>query len=156
METFLDYLWMVLPALRIDMFLQRAKPKGTVLAAKTEEAAPIFALVNKKHGLQATATLIDDEFVVLEGSTARRKWASGWKSYAELHRELQTSGILAPQGEACVFTTSYGFSSPSAAAAVIHGRPANGRTDWHVENTPQTYSEWEAEKLAQEQPNDSR
>lgn len=108
MEAFLDYLWMVLPALRIDMFLQHAKPKGAVLAAKVEEAAPIFELVNKKHGLQATATatLMDGEFVVLEGSTARREWASGWKSYADLHRELQASGILVPQGDAYVFTAS--------------------------------------------------
>lgn len=150
MEAFLDYLWMVLPALRIDMFLQHAKPKGAVLAAKAEEAVPVFELVNKKHGLQATATLLDGEFVVLEGSTARREWASGWKSYADLHRELRTSGILAPQGDACVFTASYGFSSPSAAAAVIHGRPANGRIDWHVRNTQQAYHEWEAVKLEHE------
>lgn len=154
MESFLDYLWMVLPALRIDMFLQHARPRGAVLAAKVEESAPMFELVNKKQGLQATATLLDGEFVVLEGSTARREWASGWKGYAELHKELRSTGILSPQDDVCVFTSSYGFSSPSAAAAVVHGRPANGRTDWHVRNTQQTYQDWEAAKLAEESHDD--
>ena len=154
MESFLDYLWMVLPALRIDMFLQHAKPRGTVQAERAEEAAPEFELVNRKHGLHATATLLDGEFVVLEGSTARRQWASAHKSYADLHRELQTAGVLVPQGEVCVFTSSYGFSSPSAAAAVVHGRPANGRIDWHVRNTQQTYHDWEAAKLALQTPDD--
>jgi len=157
MEAFLDYLWMVLPALRIDMFLQHAKPKGSAIVTATAASGPVFELVNKKHGLHAKATLVDGEFVVLEGSTARLNWASAAQnqhSYAQLHDDLQKSGILSPQGATCVFTASYAFSSPSAAAAIVNGRPANGRIEWHVPETLQTYHAWEAANLAAQVPND--
>jgi hypothetical protein len=150
MEAFLDYLWMLLPALRVDMFLQHAKPKGATLAAPTAASAPVFALLVKKHGVHARASLIDGEFLVLEGSTARLTWISGAKSqhsYSALRDDLEKTGVLVPSGNVCVFASSYAFSSPSAAAAVIQGRPSNGRTDWHVEGRPETYHDWEAAML---------
>ena len=158
MEAFLDYLWMVLPALRIDMFLQHAKPKGApVVVSATEASSPVFELVSKKHGLHATAKLVGSEFVVMEGSTARLNWAStalNQHSYASLRDDLEKSGILVPQGGFCVFSTSYGFSSPSAAAAIVQGRPANGRIEWHLPHNQMTYHDWEAAKLAQQVPDD--
>lgn len=155
MGAFLDYLWMVLPALRIDMFLQHAKPKGAPVVNPTAETSPVFELVGKKHGLHAKATLVDNEFVVMEGSTARLSWVSTTQhGYATLRDDLEKAGVLVAQGQVCVFTASYGFSSPSAAAAVVQGRPSNGRTDWHLPNTLMTYHDWEAAKLAQQVPND--
>ena len=47
-------------------------------------------------------------------------------------------------------TENYAFKSPSAAAAVVNGRPANGTIEWKLQTTGQTYKEWEAEKLNQE------
>jgi hypothetical protein len=155
MGAFLDYLWMVLPALRIDMFLQHAKPKGSPMASTTATNGTLFELVNKKNGLQARATLVENEFVVMEGSTARLNWVSSTRGgYSVLREDLEKSGILVPQGEVCVFTASYGFSSPSAAAAIVQGRPANGRIEWHLPNSQMTYHEWEAAKLAQQVPDD--
>lgn len=157
MEAFLDYLWMVLPALRIDMFLQHAKPKGSATVIATATSGPMFELINKKHGLHAKASLVDGEFVVLEGSTARLNWASTAQtqhSYAQLRDDLQKSGILSPLGDVCVFTASYAFSSPSAAATVVNGRPANGRVEWHVPGTQQTYHAWEAANLKAQVPSD--
>jgi hypothetical protein len=157
MEAFLEYLWMVLPALRVDMFLQHAKPKGAPVISTTTEASPVFELVSKKHGMHATAQLVDGEFLVMEGSTARLKWASQsqtHQTYVRLRDDLEKSGTLVPHGQVCVFTTSYGFSSPSAAAAVVQGRPANGRTEWHLPNSTVTYHDWEAAKLAQAVPSE--
>lgn len=157
MGAFLDYLWMVLPALRIDMFLQHAKPKGAPVISATAETSPLFELVSKKHGLHATARLVDNEFVVMEGSTARLSWVSTAQnphSYAGLRDDLEKSGILLAQGGVCVFTASYGFNSPSAAAAIVQGRPANGRIEWHLLNSLMTYHDWEAAKLAQQVPDD--
>jgi hypothetical protein len=71
MEAFLDYLWMVLPALRIDMFLQHAEPKGSATINAPSSSGPVFELFNKKHGLHAKAMLVEGEFIVFEGSTAR-------------------------------------------------------------------------------------
>lgn len=155
MGAFLDYLWMVLPALRIDMFLQHAKPKGAPVASAAADTSPLFELVSKKNELHATARLIDNEFVVMEGSTARLSWVSTTQhGYATLRDNLEKAGILSPQGSNSVFTASYGFSSPSAAAAVVQGRPSNGRTDWHLPNSLMTYHDWEAAQLAQQVPDD--
>ena len=46
-----------------------------------------------------------------------------------------------------VFSDDYAFSSPSAAAAVVCGRSANGRTSWVVEGTGQTYAAWQDQQL---------
>ena len=70
-------------------------------------------------------------------------------SYAKLHDELSETGVLKPDGTNRVFATNYAFSSPSAAAAVVNGRPASGRIEWRVKGTGQTYKEWEATQLAQ-------
>lgn len=150
MEVFLDYLWMLLPALRIDMFLQHAKSKAVVGKAIAASAAPVFELVAKKHGLVATASLIDGEFVVMQGSTARSAWVSAsitHNSYAAQRADLVKTGVLVQSGDRMVFTSSYAFSSPSAAAAIVQGRPANGRIEWHVKGSAMTYHAWETAKL---------
>jgi hypothetical protein len=154
MESFLDYLLMVLPALRIDMFLSsRRAPSSTVAAPLGEAAGVRFELNLRKHGITAQAVLREGEFVVQAGSTARREWAGvGTESsgYAMLHGELARTGVLAPQGEACVFTSDYAFGSASAAAAVVCGRPSNGTLEWKVKGEGTTYKEWEARQLGAE------
>ena len=36
------------------------------------------------------------------------------------------------------------FASPSAAAAVVVGRAANGRNDWKIPGTAVSYGNWQA------------
>jgi len=156
MESFLEYLLMVLPALRIDMFQEYAKSSSGKVADTAPAAGasgPVFELINKKHGLTAKATLDGDDFTVLEGSTARLQWEGkgSWdSSYAQLHAELQKTGVLVINGDQCVFAKSYAFRSPSAAAAVVNGRPANGTVEWKIPGTGQTYKAWEASQLGTE------
>lgn len=154
MESFLDYLLMVLPALRIDMFLSsRRTPSNTVASSAGEAVGVRFELNLRKHGIVAQAVLREGEFVVQAGSTARREWAGvGTESsgYAMLHGELARTGVLAPQGETCVFTSDYAFGSASAAAAVVCGRPSNGTLEWKVKGETTTYKEWEARQLGAE------
>ena len=45
--------------------------------------------------------------------------------------------------EAREFLRDTWFSSPSAAAAVVWGRSANGRMSWRVQDSGQTFAEWE-------------
>lgn len=53
-----------------------------------------------------------------------------------------------PEGrEHLSFSDDYAFSSPSAAAAVVCGRQANGRTSWLVEGTGQNYAAWQDQQL---------
>jgi hypothetical protein len=149
MEAFLGNLFVVLPAARIDAFLTRTRPASATRAARPQESVR-FILKTAKHNITAQAEMVDGEFVVLQGSDARREWASesqGRQTYRDLHDELLSVGVLRPNGDLCTFSENYAFSSPSAAAAVINGRPANGRIEWKLEGTSKTYADWEAEQI---------
>lgn len=155
MEAFLDYILMVLPAVRIDFLLKSTRPKPHKAAhAKVAEEAPVFELHTPRHGIHATAKLENGEFVVHEGSLARDAWkgrGSENTAYGQLYRELIKIGILRDDGQHRVFSENYAFKSPSAAAAVVNGRPANGTIEWKVQGQNKTYKQWEAEKLAHDE-----
>lgn len=151
MEGFLDYLLMVLPAIGVDAFKQNKRPKLTREDVR-EATSPVFELVTKKHGLHARAIIEDGDFVVLEGSTARDNWSgrgTEHTSYAKLHKDLMDNGVLVREGQFCRFTQNFAFASPSAAGAVVNGRPTNGTIEWKVEGSGKTYKDWEAERLGQ-------
>ncbi|MEZ5536170.1 MAG: GIY-YIG nuclease family protein [Thiolinea sp.] len=154
METFLDYILMVLPALRIDFLLTRTRPnkENSLIPDVTKNVMPIFELHTPRHAISAIAHLVEGEFVVQAGSTAR----AGWKGkgtensgYAKLFNELIESGVLIMEGKCSTFKENYAFKSPSAAAAVVNGRPANGTLEWKLQGSGQTYKEWEAKQLEQ-------
>ena len=151
MEAFLDYLFMVLPAVRIDMFVQNVRP-AAVATPSAPKAPPgvEFTLDYPKQGLKAVAVLEDGEFVVQAGSQARAAWGGQEKAtsaYASLHDGLKRSGVLVLNGDHCVFAENYAFASPSAAAAIVYGRQANGTVAWKT-SIGQTYKDWEAAQLA--------
>lgn len=151
MEAFLDYLFMVLPAVRIDMFVQNVRPTAIATPSASATTSSVqFTLDYPKQGLKAVAVLKDGEFVVQAGSQARAAWEGQEKAtsaYASLHDDLKRSGVLVLNGDHCVFAENYAFSSPSAAAAVVYGRQAQGTTAWKT-SIGQTYKDWEAAQLA--------
>lgn len=152
MESFLSYLLMTLPALRVDIFQEYAKPAGAEVACPSGETSnvPVFELNQKKDNLHATAQLVGDDFIVLEGSHARRNWVgkgTEQSSYALLRQQLLDNGVLVPEGEQCVFAKSYAFRSPSAGAAVILGRSASGPDAWKLADSGESYKAWEAQQL---------
>jgi hypothetical protein len=154
MEAFIDQLLMVLPAIRVDLFTSKAKPKksDSHLERSTAPNSPIFELTLKKEGITATAILEDGEFVVQQGSLARGEYIgerSDKHSYWKLYDKLIEQGVLADRGDHKTFTVSYAFSSTSAAGAVCNGRPTNGPAVWKVKGTTQTYKDWEAASLAE-------
>jgi hypothetical protein len=155
MEAFLGYLFMVLPALRVELFIKNTRPAIATLtnaAGAPASGGPRFQLSNRRQNLAATAVLNDGEFIVEAGSQAKFRWEiSGpeTKGYAYLHEELRKSGVLADREGHCVFTQNYAFNSPSAAAAIVNGRSANGTTEWRLEGGGITYKEWEASQLGQ-------
>lgn len=155
MENFLEYLFMVLPALRIDSFLQNTRPNKAVVDVATENDAKdvIFELQTPKHDIHAYARLVDGEFVVPAGTKTREAWkgkGSEDSAYGKLFEELVKSGVLRADGDHRVFTENYAFKSPSAAAAVINGRPTNGTLAWKVQGSAMTYKDWEARNLNDE------
>jgi hypothetical protein len=151
MEAFLENILMVLPALRIDSFVKGARPEPPPIADfEPTSDAPLFELRVPARGIYATATLVGGEFVVQKGSVTAGSWESRYDntSYAPLYAELVKTGTLQKQGEQCIFNENYAFSSASAAASVVNGRPWSGPVAWKIQGQQKTYKEWEAEKLA--------
>jgi hypothetical protein len=146
MAFFTEQIRTVLPVLGFDFLRDTSKPIKSMPAQgqSAPEESPIFVLTISKHNIQARAQEIDGEFFVLEGSGAREKWASTPHNYEALYDQLTADGILSTGADGKVsFSQDHVFSSPSAAAAVVAGRPANGRTDWTTEQGGITYGAWQ-------------
>jgi hypothetical protein len=78
-----------------------------------------------------------DRFLVLKGSTAvlqERGSAAKSPNSVSTRKLLIADGTLVERDDFYEFTSSFVFSSPSAAAQVIHGGPANGLTAWRNED----------------------
>jgi hypothetical protein len=89
------------------------------------------ALYCKGKDASATGEMIDNGFVVNKGSKANMnetKTATTW--VAGLRKKLIDDKIMIPKDGVYVFCEDFVFNSPSAAAATILGRQANGWTEW--------------------------
>ncbi|ABM61928.1 GIY-YIG nuclease family protein [Halorhodospira halophila] len=157
MAYFADQIRVVLPVLGLD-FLRSAAPRREAARPEEErqEQAPTFRLELPKHGLVATGREHDGEFFVLEGSAARAQWTGPSGGYQALFNQLCSDGILVDDGQGRRrFAQDQGFNSPSAAAAVVSGRTANGRVAWRVDGTNETYAEWQDRQVQAAQPDAS-
>ena len=153
MEYFISQAKIVLPVLGVNLL--RAVPTTPVamqqssgMAATLSVQSPIFELTLKKSGIAATAQEIDGEFTVFEGSTARPQWQGVEDhGYKRLREKLEEDGTLASADDGSLrrFTRNQVFASPSAAAAMVTGRSANGRVEWKVHGTGLSYGSWQSE-----------
>lgn len=133
----------------------RSAPARALPALASAGDSPVFELGGLNQQLHATGRQLDGQFVVFAGSRARADWVGVEGGYKVLHEDLVESGTLAPAvGDVREFLRDAYFSSPSAAAAVVWGRSANGRLSWRVPETGQTYAEWEEGVPAGEQDDD--
>ena len=152
MASFAEQIRTILPVLGFEFFRD---PSGTKLTGSGDASAtsPLFELEIPKYSIRAQAQEVDGDFVVLKGSQARPKWTGSPRGYANLFDQLVQDKVLveASTGER-VFSQDHGFSSPSAAAAVISGRSANGRTKWTLVGKKQNYGDWQNELVSAEAP----
>jgi hypothetical protein len=88
-------------------------------------------LLCKGKSAIAEGDMVDDGFVVYKSSTANKEetntagtWVTG------MRRKLIENKILIEKDGVYVFTENYLFGSPSAAAAVVLARRANGWIEW--------------------------
>jgi hypothetical protein len=125
MEVFLTRVRQLLPVLGSDILSPIAQS-----AAKTQPGGVLFCRIKGAEGRgQRTA----NGFVVFQGSTAVREERPSTEAYPYLvvqRKQLINDGMLVEKGALLVFTKDAEFSSPSAAAVVIHGGSANGLTAW--------------------------
>jgi Domain of unknown function (DUF4357) len=130
MEVFLSRVRQLLPVLGSDILLPIAQP-----APNKGSAVMLFCRIK---GAEARGHRTADGFVVLRGSTAvlrDRPSAQERHPYVvALRKKLLADGTLVEQNGFYSFTKDAEFSSPSAAAAVIHGGGANGLTEWRTQD----------------------
>jgi len=124
MEVFLEKIQQILPVLGVEVFVQTH--------SITEEKQEELLSCNIKE-LKAEGYLTPNGIVVLKGSQAvleERGSAKKWPSVLVQRNKLIEEGTLINDSGAYVFTKDVEFSSPSSAAATIHGGSANGLTAW--------------------------
>lgn len=149
MEYFIEQARIILPVLGVNIFRAPAPSAPNVSSPESGgqlATSPVFELRLKKEGVLATAQEIDGEFTVLADSTARLKWTgAGAHNYRGLREKLEQDGTLVPSSDGRVmrFMHSQVFASPSAAAAIVAGRSANGRIEWVTADTRLAYGDWQ-------------
>ena len=155
MAFFLDQIRTVLPVLGFEFLRELSKPPAPVMTESVPiiERSPRFRLDIPKFSVTAYAQEIGGEFFVLKGSRTRKQWIGVDGGYQGLFQQLAADGVLIAEGaEHLAFKDDYAFASPSAAAAVVSGRSANGRVVWSVDGTGQTYAAWQDQQLSALQP----
>ena len=145
MEQFLANLRIVLPVVGLDML--KPQPRAVTQTAKPVEertSGEVQFEIRHKSGVQATAVEEDGEFIVLEGSEALTGTGYVQQSYGGLKEKLVADGVLLPHSsDKLRFAKPWPFNSPSAAAAVVLDRNSNGRIEWKVKGSKQTYHDWQ-------------
>lgn len=125
MEVFLGKIHQLLPVLGNDALVT---PSGS---SAEGEATPM--LVCEIKGLIARGRQSPRGFVVFKGSQAvlqERASANQYPNAIGPRRRMIEEGALVGTGSHYVFATDTEFTSPSAAATVVHGGSANGLISW--------------------------
>ncbi|SHM08632.1 GIY-YIG nuclease family protein [Vreelandella subglaciescola] len=151
MAFFAEQIRTVLPVLGLDFLRETARPSREPEAtlATEPEVSPHFTLEVPRHGIRATSQEIDGEFYVFKGSLARGAWAGTERGYQSLYNQLCEDGVLTESNGTKIFNVDQSFNSPSAAAAVVSGRSANGRTSWKTEESGLTYGDWQDQQVSE-------
>ena len=150
MEEFIDTLLIVLPALGLDGFVSKRRTFLQDTRLNVTGPADRFVLKTARNGVHAYAEVRDGEFIMNEGSRIRASWqgAGGHDAgYRKLHADLVAMGVIDVSQDPAVMRANYAFKSPSAAAAVANGRPANGRIEWKREADGLSFHDWEARQV---------
>jgi hypothetical protein len=129
MEVFLSRIRQLLPVLGSDILSPISRPD-----AKAPRGGVLRCPIK---GAEGRGQRTPNGFVVFKDSTAvlEERPSMGKYPYVMVQRkQLIAEGVLIEKDGFLVFTKDTEFSSPSAAAAVIHGGSANGLIAWKTEN----------------------
>lgn len=130
MEVYLSRIRQMLPVLGSDLLAPIA---GSVKPTKAQPN-----LVCKIKNAVANGRRTEEGFVVFKDSTAvltlRPSAETQHPFVVSLRKKLERQGTLVEKNGLYVFMKDAEFSSPSAAAAVVHGGGANGLTAWRDAN----------------------
>jgi len=125
MEEFIENIKMLVNVLGFKAFEELIqKPTND------KKVSPNF-FIKATRGANAQGQQTSDGFVVLKGSEIASStvdsYPDGWKNSRQ---ELIENGTIIEKNGKLVFSNDYLFNSPSAAAAIVMGRSANGLMEW--------------------------
>lgn len=148
MAFFIEQLRTVLPVLGFDFLRDPLSSIRPMTKNTPTNTPPLFIFKIPSKGIEAYAKEQDGQFIVLAGSSARDQWEGVGGSYDNLYEQLCASGELdKPESGKRQFTVDTHFKSPSAAAAVVAGRSANGRVSWRLKGSGVTYGAWQEQNV---------
>ncbi|SFV90718.1 hypothetical protein MNB_SV-4-1434 [hydrothermal vent metagenome] len=123
MEEFLQNVKMIVNILGFKAFedIREQSNENNIIKLKIEAA----------RGANAIGEQTSDGFVVLKGSKVATSITKSFpQGFKKLRDKLILDGVIVDHK----FKKDYLFSSPSAAAAIVMGRSANGLTEWVTED----------------------
>ena len=129
MEVFLARIRQLLPVLGSAILSPIAQP-----VAKSQPGGVLYCQIK---GAKAQGQRTANGFVVFHGSTAVSKERPSAETYPYVvaqRKQLIDDKTLVEKDGFLAFTKNVEFSSPSAAAATIHGGSANGLSAWRTKD----------------------
>lgn len=127
MEEFLEHIKLLVNALGFKIFEELRKDQSI------EEQLKSTFYINAARGANARGQMTNEGFVVLKDSEIATSLTNSFpKNWKSLRESLIHDQIIANINGKLVFNKDYLFTSPSAAAAIVMGRSANGLTEWKL------------------------
>ncbi|MBE0530094.1 MAG: GIY-YIG nuclease family protein [Rhodospirillales bacterium] len=146
MEFFITQVRLLMPVLGFDVTREPVSVVAAQVSADPEN--PLFVI--RSVGVDACMSIVDDEYVVHEGSTARADAKSSYNAYQALRKILIGEGKLERvpgNNDLLRFRQDVPFSSPSAASSVILDRNSSGPREWRVDGEKTTFAEWQQAQI---------
>ena len=125
MEEFIEYVRMLINTMNFKVFEPLIKKDPTSLENNEE------LILKGARGASGRGKRTSDGFVVFKGSELSQSIVPSFpKGFNALREELLQSDSVSEDASGLKLAEDYLFSSPSAAAAVLMGRSANGLIEW--------------------------
>ncbi|HEA28956.1 MAG TPA: GIY-YIG nuclease family protein [Leeuwenhoekiella sp.] len=129
MEEFLENIKLLVNALGFKIFEELRKDQTI------EEQIKSTFYIQAARGANAKGQMTNEGFVVLKDSEIAISLTNSFpKNWITLRQSLIDDDIICLQNDKLIFKEDYLFSSPSAAAAIVMGRSANGLSEWKLNN----------------------
>lgn len=125
MEEFIEYVKMLINTMGFKVF----EPLVKESADDDQQSNNLY--IKAARGANARGKRVSDGFVVLKDSEISSNTVPSFtRGFNVLRQELIESETVMQADGKLIFQSDYLFSSPSAGAAVVMGRNANGRVEW--------------------------
>lgn len=129
MEEYLQNMRLLVNTLGYKIFEELRK------AQTFEEEVKNTFYINSARGANAKGQITNEGFVVLKDSEIANSFTNSFpQNWEKFRQSLIDDEIVVQLNNKLVFKEDYLFSSPSAAAAVVMGRSANGLTEWKLKD----------------------